>query len=438
MKYLARFSILIIAIFQINFCADHSEYTPKSLGDGYTCKYKETTKAQIEKNKTSKNGFGYVVYNGRNIDIVTIHGTIETDHPLIRELIESQIFNRLKKINQYGAYEYINNPIGTANARVEYTRYQHSLGVLVIIAKYHDKSGIELLKAMISGLLHDLSHTPFSHSTDLLLAGGFLGESYQDKTLSSFMKRHGIAQILSKYSLSVEDILPENYPIQEQKSPRLCADRIEYNLYAGYKEGHLTYVERKAILDHLHFQDGKWYFDDESSALMFANVSIWNSEHRWGCPDSYMTGLCFSDALVRLFQLECITKKQFDSILGDDDIWQMMENSKDAAICKLVEQIKNPKNYFYLVQTSNVTVMDASCIKGFCKFRGCNPLVGDNLIEAKLLTDINPNFKQVFNEKKSEMSKGFQIRSSVEVNPLTANGAKIVDSYGVTPATKKK
>ena len=60
MKYLARFSILIIAIFQINFCADHSGYTPKSLGDGYTCKYKETTKAQIEKNKTSKNILDFI------------------------------------------------------------------------------------------------------------------------------------------------------------------------------------------------------------------------------------------------------------------------------------------------------------------------------------------------------------------------------------------
>lgn len=438
MKFLVRFSIFIIAICQINFCADHFKYASKSLGDGYTCTYKETPELQIEQNKTPEGGFGYVVNNGRSIDIVTIHGTIETDHPLIRELVESQIFNRLKKINQYGAYEYINNPIGTPNAHVEYTRYHHSLGVLVIIAKYHDKDGVELLKAMISGLLHDLSHTPFSHSTDLLLAGGFLGESYQDKTLSSFMKRHGIAQILSKYTFSVEDILPENHPIQDQKSPRLCADRIEYNLYAGYKEGHLTYVQRKAILEHLHFQNGKWYFDNQDAALMFAKISIWNSDHRWGCPDSYMTGLCFSDALVRLFQLGCITKKQFDSILGDDDIWQMMASAKDEAICKLVDQIKNPRNYFYLVQTSNVTVMDASCIKGFCKFRGCNPLVGTNLSEAKLLTDINPDFKQVFDAKKSEMSKGFQIRSNVELNRLTVSGAQIVDSYGITPVTKKK
>lgn len=437
MKSIVQFCVIIIAIFQINFGTTFSEHTTKSLGDGYICTYREVPESLIQNNKTKKDGFGYVVNNNKNVEIITIHGSIQTDHPLIRELVESSIFQRLKKINQYGVYEYIKNPIGTNNSHVEYTRYQHSLGVLVIIARYYDKEGPELLKAIISGLLHDLSHTPFSHSTDLLLAGGFLGESYQDKTLSSFMKRHGIAKILLKYGLRVEDILPENHPIQDQKSPALCADRIEYNLYACYKEGHLNYAERKKILEHLHFQNDQWYFDNEEVALLFAKISIWNSEHRWGCPDSYMTGLCFSDALVRMLRLKLITKEQFDYILGDDEIWQILEESNDEAICKLLDQIKNPSYYFYLVPINGVIITDASCIKGYCKFRGCDPLVGKDANNCSHLTDINANFKELFDAKKAKTSKGFQIKSNqVEIIRLTAKGAQIVDSYGVVTIPK--
>ena len=197
MKIILRMCVFIIAILQVSF---GSELATRSLGGEYTCTYKETPEIMITKDK---GGFGYVIMHPNKVEIVTIHGIVETNHPLIRELINSQPFQRLKKINQYGVCEFIKKPLCVKYPSIGYTRYEHSLGTLVIIIRYSDQEGLKLLKRVICGLLHDMSHTPFSHSLDILLRGGFLVDSYQDLTLISFIKRHGIVNILTHLTQQV-------------------------------------------------------------------------------------------------------------------------------------------------------------------------------------------------------------------------------------------
>lgn len=424
MKIILRTCLFILAVLQVNF---GSTPITKTLGGQYICTYEETPQNIIDELVDKKNGFGYVINQHGVVEIVTIHGVIKTNHPLICELIASPAFQRLNKINQYGVCEYIKKPMGEPAAKIGYTRHQHSLGVLVIIARYSDKEGVYLLKEMISGLLHDISHTPFSHSTDTLLAGGFLGVAYQDKTLHSFMKRHGIEAILNKYGIEVEDILPEKHSILEQNSPNLCADRIEYNIYAGYKEGHLNYKEIKTILDKLYFKDGKWGFHTEESALIFAKIPIWNSQYRWGIPDSYITSRCLCDALHRAFCIGIITTEMFDCSLGDEEIWNKLKNSKDLRILERISQIEKPRDYFYLAKSNG-----ANTLYGITKFRGCVAMVG-----SQSLNSLNVKFNKFYEKVQKEMKKGFSINPKKNVTPFDDLDPKVIDSYGVVNTVLK-
>jgi len=63
------------------------------------------------------------------LTIETIFGNDTINEPIIEELIASNAFQRLKKINQYGCNRY-------TLTNYDYTRYSHSLGVYVLLKKY--------------------------------------------------------------------------------------------------------------------------------------------------------------------------------------------------------------------------------------------------------------------------------------------------------------
>lgn len=61
------------------------------------------------------------------------------------------------------------------------------------------------VEEQIAGLLHDVSHTAFSHVIDYVFHNE--GESYHEEIFSSVVKNSEIPAILSKYGYNYEDIL---------------------------------------------------------------------------------------------------------------------------------------------------------------------------------------------------------------------------------------
>lgn len=94
--------------------------------------------------------------------VETFYGPVEVKEPVLLELIQSPAMQRLKHVNQYGVAFFTTH-------REEYTRYDHSLGVFAILRKNNAS-----LEEQISGLLHDISHTVFSHTGDWIF-----GKEYQ-------------------------------------------------------------------------------------------------------------------------------------------------------------------------------------------------------------------------------------------------------------------
>ena len=82
----------------------------------------------------------------------------------------------------------------------------------------------------MSGLLHDVSHTVFSHVADYIFHDGSgRYQNFQDDELEGFIERSEIPEILNKYGINCKDILDDSkFLLKERELPDLCADRIDY------------------------------------------------------------------------------------------------------------------------------------------------------------------------------------------------------------------
>jgi uncharacterized protein len=191
-----------------------------------------------------------------------IYGQTEITEPVILELINCPTLQRLKEIDQIG-YGEPHFP-GTAHSR-----FEHSVAVYLLLTQYGAPP-----EERIAGLIHDVSHSAFSHCIDYVLnAGSEKEQAHQDNIFESFVRRSEIPGILGKYELDIEYILDDaNFPLKEKELPDLCADRIDYSLRTAIMYKELEPDEARAILEYLVAEDGEWVFRDFASAKRFAEL----------------------------------------------------------------------------------------------------------------------------------------------------------------------
>lgn len=142
----------------------------------------------------------------------------------IAEICESDEMQRLKHVGMNCGCEYTNfthfRHIGA------YSRYSHSLGVALII--YHHTGS---LKQSIAGLLHDISTPVFAHVIDFLHNDHMHQEYTEGRTEEIIKASEVINRVLLKNGISLSEVSDYHiYPLADNNSPMLCADRLEYTL----------------------------------------------------------------------------------------------------------------------------------------------------------------------------------------------------------------
>lgn len=324
--------------------------------------------------------------------IETFYGTIEVTEPVLLDVIESKPMQRLKGVHQYGVSYYTTH-------REEYNRFDHSIGVFTILRL----KGASL-NEQLAGLLHDVSHTVFSHVGDYTFNPNNLHESYQDDVHSWFLQKYGIGEILKKHGIAIQDILPKNgkFLALEQELPNLCADRIDYNLQGAYFQGFLTKAEIKEILDDLQFVDGKWVSAKPELMKKMVRFSLHMTKECWGSPDNFLTSKWLAEAIHRAVHLGKLT--QDDIHFGEDRaIWEKLNHIPDGVIKNLFAKIFNARGEFTLVKNEEADLHPK------LKFRGVDPWIkqGDKIVR---LTEYDSKFGREFAQVKNEMAQGWPIK----------------------------
>ena len=137
-----------------------------------------------------------------------VYGEFEIDEPVILEIINSDSLQRLKGIDQAGYYQMWVRPSDEIS-ELDHSRFAHSMGVFLLLRQF-DAS----IEEQIAGLIHDVSHSAFSHCIDYILDVGSEQEhSHQDKVFEDFVKTTAIPEVLQKYGFDPDYILNEkNFP----------------------------------------------------------------------------------------------------------------------------------------------------------------------------------------------------------------------------------
>ena len=143
---------------------------------------------------------------------------------IIRDCMDAPCVRRLQNVGMNCGCEY------TSFARFAglqpYSRFDHSVGAALIVWHFtHDE------RQAIAGLLHDVATPVFAHVVDFLKGDYLVQESTEDGTRAAIEADETLQRALKAHGLTTDDVCDyHRYPIADNDSPRLSADRLEYTL----------------------------------------------------------------------------------------------------------------------------------------------------------------------------------------------------------------
>ncbi len=107
-----------------------------------------------------------------------------------------------------------------------YSSLDHSIAVALIIWHFtHDK------KQTLAGFFHDIATPAFKHCVDFLNGDYYKQESTEALTTKTIAKSKEIMRLLKRDGISLDEVNDyHKYPIADNDTPKLSADRLEYSL----------------------------------------------------------------------------------------------------------------------------------------------------------------------------------------------------------------
>lgn len=250
----------------------------------------------------------------------------------------------------------------------------HSVGVALIIWNFtHDK------KQTLAGLFHDIATPTFKHCIDFMNGDSEHQESTEERTEQIIRNSKQIMNLLQRDGIKIEEISDYHmYPIADNDTPKLSADRFEYTFSNGiflYDAWSLTEVAKYYNdIDILKNEDGIDELGFKTPEIckeylhkilpIFANYD----------DDNTRTVMQFFADIVR-----CMNVKGYITI---DDLYELSEEDVINRILNCEDTyIKDSFNKFLKATStygSDVPVNDKYCISVKGKKRYIVPLAKTN------------------------------------------------------------
>ncbi len=255
-----------------------------------------------------------------------VYGPVKISNPKVEALIHTPTMKRLGGVKQSGPSALV-FPFKTVS------RLEHSLGVYILLQRL----GADL-KESVAGLLHDISHTAFSHAIDFLITSE--EQNHHEHLKAEFLHRPDLVNALSDLGFIPADFEDDSvYPLLEQPLPSLCADRVDYFLRDGIACGEIGHPFVNAFLRQLVVVDGKIAMADLGLARTAVDLFARMNAHWWASDSEAFIYNRFADVLRRAMESGVIGHA--DLLTSDDEVIDRIEATGDPALRQSLQAIRS-------------------------------------------------------------------------------------------------
>ena len=246
-----------------------------------------------------------------------------------------------------------------------FSSLDHSVAVALIVWHFtHDK------KQTLAALLHDIATPAFKHCVDFLNGDYMTQESTEDLTTDMIKKSAEITQLLKRDGIEILEV--DNYhiyPIADNDTPKLSADRLEYSLSnALFTYSVLDIESIKEIYDDIEIQSNEEKeielgFKTKKIARNFvkftSKLSVIYREDRTRYSMQFV-----ADILKRLSDEKKITKEDLYR-LKESEVIDIIENSQYKDIFNIWRNAKKvkvskeePKDVYFVHHGAKIRYID--------------------------------------------------------------------------------
>ena len=272
------------------------------------------------------------------------YGEVEISEPALLEIIMSSPVQRLKGLNQYGSWQFI-------MPKMKSSRFDHSLGVCFLLKRLN--AGLE---EQMAGLMHDISHTAFSHVVDYLYRQEDTQEHHESLFQQVFMGSQ-IPRIAQTNGIKPEIFLEkENFSLLEQPLPGLCADRLDYFFRDSVLLGVCKQDDIKLFMEHLVVREGEILVDNAAIAKNMAIAFLECSKKFYASPTQAASFQILADAIKSGLAAGVISEKDF--MLTDQQLYGKLRSSRNLEITSKLDILnpdffatESPQDFDFFVKT---------------------------------------------------------------------------------------
>lgn len=253
-----------------------------------------------------------------------------------------------------------------------YSNLDHSVGVALIIWNFtHDK------KQTLAGLFHDIANPAFKHCIDFMNGDAECQESTEEKTVEIIKSSKEIMDLLKRDNISLDSVCDyKMYPIADNNTPMLSADRFEYTFSSGltfYRVWELNKI--KEIYNDIII--GKNELNNDELAFKTLNIG---EEYINTISKLWPEWVSDKDRTVMQFIADMCKSMNAIGLLSIDDLYKLSEQ-------EIIDKIFN-SNDLYLISSFKKFVNATKVYKGYAsdkysvnvktKVRYINPLIKTN------------------------------------------------------------
>ena len=318
----------------------------------------------------------------------------------IDEYLATRTLKRLQGDTQFCGCDYTK----IYNTKALYTRYNHSDIVAHMTWHFgHDK--IETIKAV----LHDHKTPCFAHTIDYYF-GDYLNQEKSEQYLRDvIVKDNKLKKLLKRDGIEIEEVSDlSDCPILENKTPRLCTDRLDGVLHTGYIWLQTHSLDTiKDIYDSMKLlknEDGtkEIGFIEERQCVNFAKIVSVYAKELQSARNKY----------VMMYLSELIKLAINNRIITLDDLYTKSES-------ELIRIFSSNFNSWPLfrsatkVLTSANPVDDRFCVHIETKRRNTIPLLQkDGTIDR--ITNLSSEARDIYKEIDAFQEKGYGFVKSIK------------------------